>query len=229
MEIVGEELAPMATNEDAPPAEDEDEEEDDEAVDAKMAEEFAKDGVPFVPGKYYGGSHHISDDVSNVRASLEEYHSLRGQVMGGEDASKEKPSLPPPPRGRTQFQLATMEANYHVLAIRCGEGGVDSFSVRLNDRGYVYVGAKQRRKSKKSPSPDADGQEQTSEREAEPEDEKPDTASQSSEEEPLGEFEAIMKFPTLIEESSAQSVFKDGVLFVVANPRRAQVIATMLA
>ena len=100
---------------------------------------------------------------------------------------------------------------------------------RLNDRGYVYVGAKQRRKSKKSPSPDADGQEQTSEREAEPEDEKPDTASQSSEEEPLGEFEAIMKFPTLIEESSAQSVFKDGVLFVVANPRRAQVIATMLA
>lgn len=229
VEIVGEELAPMATNEDAPPAEDEDEEEDDEAVDAKMAEEFAKDGVPFVPGKYYGGSHHISDDVSNVRASLEEYHSLRGQVMGGEDASKEKPSLPPPPRGRTQFQLATMEANYHVLAIRCGEGGVDSFSVRLNDRGYVYVGAKQRRKSKKSPSPDADGQEQTSEREAEPEDEKPDTASQSSEEEPLGEFEAIMKFPTLIEESSAQSVFKDGVLFVVANPRRAQVIATMLA
>ena len=135
VEVVREELAPMATNEDVPPAEDEDEEEDDEAVDAKMAEEFAKDGVPFVPGKYYGGSHHISDDVSNVRASPEEYHSLRGQVMGEEDASKEKPSLPPPPRGRTQFQLATMEANYHVLAIRCGEGGVDSFSVQAQRPG----------------------------------------------------------------------------------------------
>ena len=222
-EVVREEEAPD------PPAEKEEDEEN-EAVDSKAAEEFAKDGVPFVPGKYYGGSIHIPhDDVSNARASLEEYHSLRGQVMGGEEASKKKPSLPPPPRGRTQFQLATIEADYHVLAIRCGEGGVDSFSVRLNDRGYVYVGAKRRRKSKKSPTPDADGQEQTSERAAEPEEEKPDTASQSSEEESLGEFEVIMRFPTLIEESSAQSVFKDGVLFVVANPRRAHVVSTLLA
>ena len=212
-----------------PPAEKEEDEEN-EAVDSKAAEEFAKDGVPFVPGKYYGGYIHIPHyDVSNARASLEEYHSLRGQVMGGEEASKKKPSLPPPPRGRTQFQLATIEADYHVLAIRCGEGGVDSFSVRLNDRGYVYVGAKRRRKSKKSPTPDADGQEQTSERAAEPEEENPDTASQSSEEESLGEFEVIMRFPTLIEESSAQSVFKDGVLFVVANPRRAHVVSTLLA
>ena len=222
-EVVQEEEAPD------PPAEKEEDEEN-EAVDSKAAEEFAKDGVPFVPGKYYGGSIHIPhDDVSNARASLEEYHSLRGQVMGGEEASKKKPSLPPPPRGRTQFQLATIEADYHVLAIRCGEGGVDSFSVRLNDRGYVYVGAKRRRKSKKSPTPDADGQEQTSERAAEPEEEKPDTASQSSEEESLGEFEVIMRFPTLIEESSAQSVFKDGVLFVVANPRMAHVVSTLLA
>jgi hypothetical protein len=45
---------------------------------------------------------------------------------------------------------------------------------------------------------------------------------------PAGEqsgFELLMQFPSLVDEMSAKSVYKDGVLFVIATPRDANIVA----
>ena len=42
-------------------------------------------------------------------------------------------------------------------------------------------------------------------------------------------FELVTQFPGLVDELSTQSVFKDGVLFVVAAPRTANVVAVTVA
>ena len=54
-----------------------------------------------------------------MRPTSAEYHTLRGQVLGGVERSVATPSLAPPPSSGTQFQLASDSTPYHVLAIRC--------------------------------------------------------------------------------------------------------------
>ena len=117
-----------------------------------------------------------------IPPSPEMYHTLRGQVLGGIDASRAIPSLPAPAATDAQFQLARPpKAPYHVLAVRCGRRfEPDDFAVRLNDRGYAYVRA-------------TNGG--------------------------AGGFEFVSQFPTSVDERSAQSMYKDGVLFVVACPK----------
>ena len=142
--------------------------------------------------------------------TLDAYHTLRGQVIGGVEKSRRSPSLPPPPKSHAQFQLATEKHPYHVLAIRCGERcDPGDFSIRLNDRGYAYM---------KAAPADADAA-----RAAERRGETWEAAGMKE------GFELVTQFPGLVDELSTQSVFKDGVLFVVAAPRTANVVAVTVA
>lgn len=135
--------------------------------------------VPFVAADILGGALAAH---APIPPSPEMYHTLRGQVLGGIDASRAIPSLPAPAATDAQFQLARPpKAPYHVLAVRCGRRfEPDDFAVRLNDRGYAYVRA-------------TNGG--------------------------AGGFEFVSQFPTSVDERSAQSMYKDGVLFVVACPK----------
>ena len=162
--------------------------------------------IPFVSAEILGGD----PAVVPTPPTLEAYHNLRGQVMGGVEKSQNSPSLPPPPKSHAQFQLATEKHPYHVLAIRCGERcDPGDFSIRLNDRGYAYVKAAPR---------DAIAAKAAEERG------EPWEAAGMKE-----GFELVTQFPGLVDELSTQSVFKDGVLFVVAAPRTANVVAVTVA
>ena len=162
--------------------------------------------IPFVSAEVLGGD----PAVMPTPPTLEAYHNLRGQVMGGVEKSQNSPSLPPPPGSHAQFQLATEKHPYHVLAIRCGERcDPGDFSIRLNDRGYAYV---------KAAPADAIAAKAAEERG------EPWEAAGMKE-----GFELVTQFPGLVDELSTQSVFKDGVLFVVAAPRTANVVAVAVA
>ena len=162
--------------------------------------------VPFVSAEILGGD----PAVVPTPPTLDAYHTLRGQVIGGVEKSRRSPSLPPPPKSHAQFQLATEKHPYHVLAIRCGERcDPGDFSIRLNDRGYAYM---------KAAPADADAA-----RAAERRGETWEAAGMKE------GFELVTQFPGLVDELSTQSVFKDGVLFVVAAPRTANVVAVTVA
>jgi hypothetical protein len=162
--------------------------------------------IPFISAEILGGD----PAVVPTPPTLEAYHNLRGQVMGGVEKSQRSPSLPPPPGSHAQLQLATEKHPYHVLAIRCGERcDPGDFSIRLNDRGYAYV---------KAAPADA-----VAAKEAEERGEPWEAAGMKE------GFELVTQFPGLVDELSTQSVFKDGVLFVVAAPRTANVVAVDVA
>jgi len=117
---------------------------------------------------------------------LEEFHAIRGLVLGSVANSLISPRKKPPPTSSVQFQLATSENQFHVLAARCdARSEEEDFDVRVTDGGLVYVDKKAGRNGG---STDA--------------------------------FEFVARFPEPVDETSAQSVVKDGVLFVVCEPKR---------
>ena len=173
---------------------------------------FTKDGVPYVDARVLGASKSSSSKVVQIERGLkykqdedvsEVYHTLRGHVMdGGAEKSRLTPSKRPLPAKDTQFQLATEQNPYHVLALRCPKDVQNcDFAVIMDERGYVYARAEER---------DRVGEE---------------AGTSAAPPQPKGAdvpgFELLMRFPTLVDEAAAQSVYKDGVLFVIATPRLA--------
>lgn len=202
---------------------------------------FEADGVPYVEAPIYGAADGKKDNKSvNVkRASSvspaghprmgdtmqKVYHTLRSQMIGSVERSEAMPSKPPPPASCTQFQLATESNPFHVLAIQCNKyENLSTFSVVMDDLGYVYVRATRGGGNNKSGGGGDEGArargsghnvvnvvaaaDKTDKRAVEDDD----------------GFELLMQFPTLVDELSAQSVYKDNVLFVIATPRTSNVV-----
>ena len=184
-------IAPQPFTERKPPARD-----DVSAVTSFAVE--ANGAVPFLDVEIVdadgGGSETFgANDVARLDASslattsrdppkLEEFHALRGLVFGSVANSLAVPLKTQPHASRSQFQLATPENPYHVLAVRCAAtSDARDFEIRVSDTGLVYV---EKKKGK------------TDE-----------------------QFEFVARFPRPVDENSAQSVCKDGVLFVVVDPK----------
>ena len=115
---------------------------------------------------------------------LEEFHAIRGLVLGSVADSLAAPRKKPPPASAVQFQLATPENRFHVLAARCdARSDEGDFGIRVGAGGLVYVDKKAGRTNGSTDS-----------------------------------FEFVARFPEPVDEDSAQSVVKEGVLFVVCEP-----------
>ena len=139
--------------------------------------------IPFLNVEVTGSDKTVTDDTPQNPPSLEEYHALRGLVLGSADVSIAIPAKPPPPVGDAQFQLATPTNPYHVLALRCDINSAENdFGIRVSESGLVYVLKRDSPKASKT-------------------------------------FEFVARFPKPVNETSAQSVFQEGVLFVVVEPK----------
>ena len=135
-----------------------------------------------------GSAPHALDAAASRRKSqpprLEEFHALRGLVLGSVADSLAAPQKKPPPASTVQFQLATPENRFHVLAARCdARSDEGDFGIRVGAGGLVYV---HKRAGRTNGSTDS--------------------------------FEFVARFPEPVDEDSAQSVVKEGVLFVVCEP-----------
>ena len=135
-----------------------------------------------------GSAPHALDAAASKRKSqpprLEEFHALRGLVLGSVADSLAAPQKKPPPASTVQFQLATPENRFHVLAARCdARSDEGDFGIRVGAGGLVYV---HKRAGRTDGSTDS--------------------------------FEFVARFPEPVDEDSAQSVVKEGVLFVVCEP-----------
>ncbi len=135
-----------------------------------------------------GSAPHALDAAASRRKSqpprLEEFHAIRGLVLGSVADSLAAPQKKPPPASTVQFQLATPENRFHVLAARCdARSDEGDFGIRVGAGGLVYV---HKRAGRTNGSTDS--------------------------------FEFVARFPEPVDEDSAQSVVKEGVLFVVCDP-----------
>ena len=135
-----------------------------------------------------GSAPHALDAAASRRKSqpprLEEFHAIRGLVLGSVADSLAAPQKKPPPASTVQFQLATPENRFHVLAARCdARSDEGDFGIRVGAGGLVYV---HKRAGRTNGSTDS--------------------------------FEFVARFPEPVDEDSAQSVVKEGVLFVVCEP-----------
>lgn len=135
-----------------------------------------------------GSAPHALDAAASKRKSqpprLEEFHAIRGLVLGSVADSLAAPQKKPPPASTVQFQLATPENRFHVLAARCdARSDEGDFGIRVGAGGLVYV---HKRAGRTNGSTDS--------------------------------FEFVARFPEPVDEDSAQSVVKEGVLFVVCEP-----------
>lgn len=135
-----------------------------------------------------GSAPHALDAAASKRKSqpprLEEFHAIRGLVLGSVADSLAAPQKKPPPASTVQFQLATPENRFHVLAARCdARSDEGDFGIRVGAGGLVYV---HKRAGRTNGSEDS--------------------------------FEFVARFPEPVDEDSAQSVVKEGVLFVVCEP-----------
>lgn len=110
------------------------------------AAEALIEGIPFVEARVYGSAG-VTKKSGSIQPSYRDpiakvYHTLRGQVTdGGAERSQSLPSMPPLPPASTQFQTATINNPYHVLAIQCPGRDLSQFAVIMDDRGFVYVRA----------------------------------------------------------------------------------------
>ena len=135
-----------------------------------------------------GSALHALDAAASRRKKrpprLEEFHAIRGLVLGSVADSLAAPRKKPPPASTVQFQLATPENRFHVLAARCdARSDEGDFGIRVGAGGLVYV------------------------------DKKAGGTNGSTD-----SFEFVARFPEPVDEDSAQSVVKEGVLFVVCDP-----------
>jgi hypothetical protein len=91
-----------------------------------------------------GSAPHALDAAASRRKSqpprLEEFHAIRGLVLGSVADSLAAPQKKPPPASTVQFQLATPENRFHVLAARCdARSDEGDFGIRVGAGGLVYV------------------------------------------------------------------------------------------
>ena len=162
------------------------------------------DQIPFIAPRVIAGNRVVpAPDATTLEPpTAEVYHSLHGMVCGGAGISASSPSQPPPARSEIEFQLPMDDNPYYILAIRC--------AMRQEDRDAPAPRRSRGREVRPqfSITIDAGGFIYVG-------------AVQQGDpsETPVG-FELIARFPGSVSELSAQSVYKNGVLFVIASPKK---------
>ena len=169
------------------------------------------DQIPFIAPRVIAGNRVVpAPDATTLEPpTAEVYHSLRGMVCGGAGISASSPSQPPPARSEIEFQLPTDDNPYYILAIRC--------AMRQEDRDAPAPRRSRGREVRPqfSITIDAGGFIYVG-------------AVQQGDpsETPVG-FELIARFPGSVSELSAQSVYKNGVLFVIASPKKESTVVEL--
>ena len=165
------------------------------------------DQIPFVAPRVIAGRAvvHAPDVASLEPPSAEIYHNLRGMVCGGANVSELSPSQPPPARSDIEFQLPTEDNPYHVLAIKWAMRQDQDPSAPRSSRGREA-------RPQFSITFDAMGYIYIG------------AVHQGDPSEKPEGFELITRYPAAVNEFSAQSVYKDGVLFVIAAPKESSVV-----
>jgi len=171
------------------------------------ARPWTGDQIPFIAPRVISGRVvvHAPDVASLEPQSAEVYHNLRGMVCGGADISELSPSQPPPARSDIEFQLPTEDNPYHVLAIKCAMRQDQGPSAPRSSRGREA-------RPQFSITIDALGYIYIG------------AVHQGDPSEKPEGFELITRYPAAVNEFSAQSVYKDGVLFVIASPKESSVV-----